>query len=173
MKNSATLSDRVRRGSNARQRAHHFSRFSTPVFFRVLGPLLASVLFTASQVSAAEETAERIELGRTLYGQHCANCHGEKLEGQPDWRKRKPDGRLPAPPHDATGHTWHHREDQLFKITKFGTEAIVGDFYKSDMRGFADVLTDDEIRAVLAFIRSTWPERIRKRLNRMNRRQTQ
>jgi mono/diheme cytochrome c family protein len=30
------------------------------------------------------------------------------------------------------------------------------------MPGFGDVMTDDEIRAVLTFIKSIWPERIRK-----------
>ena len=138
---------------------------------KVCGVLLVSAVISTSRASAAEDAAERVDLGRILYGEKCADCHGENLEGQPNWRKRKADGRLPAPPHDATGHTWHHREEQLFKITKYGTEAIVGDFYKSDMRGFADVLSDDEIRAVLAFIRSTWPERIRNR-GRTNRRQT-
>jgi mono/diheme cytochrome c family protein len=139
----------------------------------VCGIVVVSVFISTSHASAAEELAEQIKLGRTLYSENCASCHGAKLEGQPDWRKRKANGRMPAPPHDATGHTWHHRDDQLFKITKFGTEAIVGDFYKSDMIGFADVLTDVEIHAVLAFIKSTWPKRIRKRVDRINRRQAQ
>ncbi len=140
---------------------------------RVCGVMLAVAFLSAPHASASGDAAERIELGRTLYGQNCASCHGKNLEGQPNWKKRKADGRLPAPPHDATGHTFHHREEQLFEITKFGTEAIVGDFYKSDMRGFADVLSDDEIRAILAFIKSTWPESIRKRFDSINRRQGQ
>ena len=36
---------------------------------------------------------------------------------------------------------------------------IVGDGYESDMPGFGDRLSDDEIRAVLDYIKSTWPER--------------
>lgn len=63
---------------------------------------------------------ERLALGRSLYGQHCASCHGVNLEGQPDWRKPLPNGRLPAPPHDASGHTWHHPDEILFRITKEG-----------------------------------------------------
>jgi len=105
--------------------------------------------------------AERLALGRSLYGQHCASCHGVYLEGQPDWRKPLPNGRLPAPPHDASGHTWHHPDEILFRITKEGTAAIVGNGHQSDMPGFGDIMTDEEIRAVLAFIKSTWPERIR------------
>lgn len=110
---------------------------------------------------AAAENAATIALGRTIYDAQCAACHGAKLEGQPDWQMPLPSGRLPAPPHDATGHTWHHPDDILFRIVKEGTAAIVGGGYESDMPGFADVLSDAEIRAVLAYIKSTWPERER------------
>lgn len=99
--------------------------------------------------------------GRSLYQAHCASCHGANLEGQPDWKRALPSGRLPAPPHDASGHTWHHPDRVLFEITKHGTAAVVGGGYESDMPGFSGVLTDDEILAVLAFIRSTWPPRER------------
>ena len=110
---------------------------------------------------AEAENAETIALGRTIYETQCAACHGAQLEGQPDWQMPLPSGRLPAPPHDATGHTWHHPDDILFRIVKEGTAAIVGGGYESDMPGFADVLSDAEIRAVLAYIKSTWPERER------------
>ena len=110
---------------------------------------------------ADAENAETIALGRTIYETQCAACHGAQLEGQPDWQMPLPSGRLPAPPHDATGHTWHHPDDILFRIVKEGTAAIVQGGYESDMPGFADVLSDAEIRAVLAYIKSTWPERER------------
>ena len=106
--------------------------------------------------------------GKDLYLEHCASCHGVDLEGQPNWRRRKPDGRLPAPPHDAMGHTWHHPDALLFKITKRGTEAIVGGGYKSDMPGFGEVLSDDQIRAVLAYIKEQWPDNIRQRQEQLN-----
>ena len=105
--------------------------------------------------------AEVTAAGRAVYEAQCAACHGAELEGQPDWRSPLPSGRLPAPPHDASGHTWHHSDDVLFRIVKEGTAAIVGSGYESDMSGFGNVLTDAEIRAVLAYIKSTWPERER------------
>jgi hypothetical protein len=46
---------------------------------------------------------------------------GANLEGQPNWKERQANGRLPAPPHDASGHTWHHPDAQLFGITKQGS----------------------------------------------------
>jgi mono/diheme cytochrome c family protein len=118
---------------------------------------LAATLASWAQAVAAEEGMG----GAALYQQNCASCHGAELQGQPDWRSPGPDGRLPAPPHDATGHTWHHGDDILFRITRDGTAAVVGGGYESDMPGFGDSLRDAEIRAILDYIKSTWPERER------------
>ena len=99
--------------------------------------------------------------GRELYLDNCASCHGQALEGQPQWRERLANGRMPAPPHDETGHTWHHSDEQLFRITHDGVAAIVGGDYQSDMPAFGGTLTDHEILTVLDYIKSTWPERER------------
>src|SRR6188474_2752267 len=61
-----------------------------------------------------------VALGENIYRVHCAACHGAGLEGQPNWKERLPNGKLPAPPHDASGHTWHHSDQQLVDITKYG-----------------------------------------------------
>ncbi|MAU22043.1 MAG: cytochrome C [Martelella sp.] len=105
-------------------------------------------------------TDEQITLGRQVYAQNCASCHGANLQGQPDWRRRLSNGRMPAPPHDESGHTWHHSDQDLFDITKLGVDGVVAG-YESDMPAFKDILSDEEIAAVLAFIKSTWPERQR------------
>jgi mono/diheme cytochrome c family protein len=89
------------------------------------------------------------------------------LAGQANWKERLPSGRLPAPPHDATGHTWHHSDQQLFEITKNGASGLLPG-YQSDMPAFKGTLSDDEIRAVLAYIKSTWPADIRTRQERIN-----
>lgn len=103
-----------------------------------------------------------VTTGRVVYTQYCAACHGAQLQGQPNWRERLPSGRLPAPPHDESGHTWHHPDDILFDIVKNGLvpgrTAPAG--YESDMPAYAGVLSDDEIRAVLAYIKSTWSPRV-------------
>lgn len=98
--------------------------------------------------------------GAAIYAAHCAACHGQNLGGQPDWQIRGADGRLPAPPHDPSGHTWHHPDAQLIDITTRGTAAVVGGGYESDMIGFGDILTGDQIVAVLSYIKSTWPPEI-------------
>lgn len=105
-----------------------------------------------------------IAMGETLYAQSCAVCHGKNLEGQPNWQSAGPDGKLPAPPHDASGHTWHHDDGVLFSYTKLGGRQLLADQgmdFNSGMPAFGDQLSDQEIRNIIGFIKSTWPERQR------------
>ena len=104
-----------------------------------------------------------ISLGKSIYARQCAACHGAKLEGQPNWQRRLPNGRLPAPPHDDSGHTWHHPDEVLFGITKHGlAPPYAPKGYESDMPVFAGKLSDDEIRAVLAYIGTHWSPEVLK-----------
>ena len=99
-----------------------------------------------------------VQAGEKIYQIHCAACHGKYLEGQPDWRKRDANGYLPAPPHDATGHTWHHADDLLFEITKYGPSVVINDpEYKTIMPVYEGILTDEDIIAVLSYIKNSWP----------------
>jgi mono/diheme cytochrome c family protein len=132
----------------------------------VLVAVVSGVLPTGrgpAPLSAVEPDPALIAAGARIYADACASCHGANLEGQPDWRQRGANGRLPAPPHDETGHTWHHPDAFLFGATKFGVTAYAGPGYESDMPAFADTLTDAEINAAIAYIKSRWPEQIRAR----------
>lgn len=122
----------------------------------------------AAAVALRPGDPQVVSSGRDLYMTHCASCHGADLEGQPDWRSPGPDGRLPAPPHDETGHTWHHTDQVLFELTKHGVAAFVGPDHDSAMPAFDGVLSDTEILAVLSFIKSRWRERIQRRHDEMN-----
>ncbi|RLJ40815.1 mono/diheme cytochrome c family protein [Litoreibacter meonggei] len=139
------------------------------IFVGVVLALTAGIPAAQAQRIDAYNDPATVAEGKLIYDGACASCHGADLEGQPNWRQPGPDGKLPAPPHDVSGHTWHHAEEQLFVITKFGTEALVGGTYKSDMRGFQDELTDAQIKAVLAFIKSTWPADVQERHSAMTR----
>ena len=121
------------------------------------------------------DDAAFVALGAWVYAENCASCHGANLEGQPDWKRPGPDGRLPAPPHDETGHTWHHDVATLFGLTKHGLKAMLGpdSTYDSAMPAYAGILTDEEILAVLSFIKSTWPADVRERHNAINERAAQ
>jgi mono/diheme cytochrome c family protein len=107
--------------------------------------------------------------GRVLYDANCASCHGRKLEGQPNWRQRDADGYLPAPPHDATGHTWHHADKLLFELTKLGLGAFLGDEnFKTRMPAYKGILSDQEIIAVLSYVKSQWSTEIQVRHDKIN-----
>lgn len=104
--------------------------------------------------------AEVVAAGAGIYQEYCASCHGANLEGEPDWQTRGADGLMPAPPHDETGHTWHHPDTALIALTAEGPAALIGRGYESAMPGFADDLSEAEIIAALAYIKSTWPEEV-------------
>lgn len=98
-----------------------------------------------------------VAAGGPLYIQHCSECHGRNLEGQPNWQKLRDDGTRPAPPHDVSGHTWHHSDDLLTEITAKGGQIYMRKGETSGMPGFEAVITAREIAAVLAYIKSRWP----------------
>lgn len=96
--------------------------------------------------------SEKVAQGKLLYAQSCANCHGANLEGAPNWKQSLPDGSLPPPPHDSSGHTWHHPDELLISITENGGDPA----YNSKMPAFKEQLSRHEITAILEFIKSKW-----------------
>ena len=154
------------------------SAIGKPVLVIGLGLSVVAALALVIEFPWAEATGEAetidpsdpalVAEGKRIYAEHCASCHGPDLKGQPNWQQRDAEGYLPAPPHDETGHTWHHPDDLLFTVTKQGTAAIAPQDYKTRMTGFGDVLTDHQIRAALAYVKSTWPPREREVQDRIN-----
>ena len=134
------------------------------VLVGVAGSLGGWLLIQANaQTESAAVLPDLVE-GEQLYQNSCAACHGANLEGQPDWRSPGPDGILPAPPHDESGHTWHHADSVLFEYTRLGGKdalAQQGLDFESGMPAFGDQLTDAQISNIFAFIKSTWPDRHR------------
>ena len=137
----------------------------------LLGILLMFDVESAEQNSMpVGVSSAQINQGKRVYKRFCSFCHGKKGEGQANWRVRQSDGKLPAPPHDESGHTWHHPDSVLFAITKYGmVPPNAPDGYKSDMPGWKDSLNDNDIWAVLAYIKSTWPGDILKQQQEINR----
>lgn len=136
-----------------------------PLTPKTTATMLGALLSAATVAHAGHELRGRdVDAGRLLYGTHCASCHGGELQGQANWQIANEDGTLPAPPHDETGHTWHHDNQLLFEYTRLGGSAALAsrgvEGFASGMPGFADAMTDDEIWDVLAYIRSTWPKRV-------------
>jgi mono/diheme cytochrome c family protein len=126
-------------------------------FLLIVGGILTFSIFGASRITSANpNNPQAVALGQQVYAARCASCHGANLEGQPNWQQDLPTGGRPAPPHDETGHTWHHNDLSLFTTVKHGGQATSPAGYTSNMPAFGGVLSDGEIYAVLAYIKSTW-----------------
>lgn len=120
------------------------------------------------------DDAALLQRGEQLYRVHCASCHGANLQGQPNWRERGADGRLPAPPHDDSGHTWHHPDEVLFQLTKDGVAKAAGlPDYPTNMPAYGGTLSDADIVAVLSWIKSRWTPETRRLHDEVNRQSRQ
>jgi cytochrome c len=140
------------------------------VFSIMLFGFYAYTMNKDNKISLMPNDASLVSLGQKIYLQNCASCHGVKLEGQKNWQTRDDEGYLLAPPHDETGHTWHHTDEYLFLMTKYGIEKIIGKKYPNNMPAYEDILSDKEIIAVLSFIKSSWSKKIQEIHNNINQR---
>ena len=148
--------------------------FILPVALAGLALSAVIFYFTSSTERAEAEIVLKpnnlsvIKLGKSVYARNCASCHGAALEGAANWKQRDPDGYMPAPPHDETGHTWHHPDSYLFLMTKYGIEQLIGEKYPNNMPAYEEILSNDEIVAVLSYIKSTWPDHIQRQHDQIN-----
>jgi mono/diheme cytochrome c family protein len=108
----------------------------------------------------ADDSALVLE-GRKIYGNSCSSCHGRRLPGQALWQLQDQFAGRRAPAHDSTGHTWQHADEDLFHMTKFGRFPAMPADAVSYMPAFESQLSDRDILAALAFIKSNWPLGIR------------
>ncbi len=121
----------------------------------VLGVVaLAAIAILSDSLAPSREPGERplsaTELnGQAIYRANCARCHGERGEGQPNWQRTTMMARLPPPPHDSSGHTWHHSDALLVQVVRDGGEVYAYPGFRSNMPAWKDTLSDDEIIAVI------------------------
>ncbi|MFN3286242.1 MAG: c-type cytochrome [bacterium] len=107
-------------------------------------------LFRASSDSSAPD----VRRGERLYNQYCLSCHGGPTGGS----------MMDYPPrHNARGHTWHHPDCQLREIIKNGGDEMTAMMRRMmappnapTMPAFRDVLTDEDVDSILAFIKGWW-----------------
>lgn len=124
------------------------------------GPVVGCGLFDGEEqteeVAGWPPPADVVERGRTVYEANCAVCHGANGEGEPNWKVQNDDLTYPAPPHDETGHTWHHADGLLFEIVHDGGSQLDSPTFRSRMPEWGEVLSDDEIRAVITYLKTLW-----------------
>ena len=118
------------------------------VFLAVL--LAAALVFSACGGGHTRpETAATkayIKGGATLYEANCVKCHGGRTGGK---LKDMP------PRHNANGHTWHHADQQLKDMTLNG---ITFSLEEQRMPAFKGKLSEEDVRAILAYIKTWWTE---------------
>lgn len=149
--------------NEARQRQKRNKKIMGAVSITALLLLaVAAVMALSSTPSYAIDPSntQTVALGKEVYDTQCASCHGANLEGQEGYGQASEDGVLKAPPHDETGHTWHHNNSYLIESIRKGGARIPKSTGISAMPAYENMLTPEEIGAVLAYIQSTWPEEI-------------
>lgn len=117
-----------------------------PVLAAAAGALLLGAALVRAGFAPEPTGAAAVMQGAGLYARHCAGCHGAALEGG---------AAAGAPPLDAAGHAWEHPDAQLAWAVARGLPG--------GMPAFGEQLGRAEIRAVLDYVRSRWPEELRLR----------
>ena len=98
----------------------------------------------AAQAQAPAMTAAEKEIGKKIYFERCAGCHGVLRKGatgknlEPHWTKKLPDGTM------QEGGTLKLGTDRLSKIIATGTEG--------GMVNYDDILTKEEIDIMARYI---------------------
>jgi len=110
---------------------------------------------------ADPEDTRAVSRGRRVYAHNCANCHGKELQGELHAGLIVPEGEQPAPPLNGAGHSAHHSDADMF-ATVNAASADGGQPRPRRMPRFGPILTDDDIWAVIAYVKSRWPESIRR-----------
>jgi mono/diheme cytochrome c family protein len=137
-------------------------RFLTFAVFIALVITLSTVYYDrqfAKPDAAADRFNEaQVSLGNSLYKANCAFCHGDALEGKPGWDKDYPAGGRPALPLDGKGAIVRLSDQDLMDVTKYGGQPFSPSDYKNDMPGFELQLSDGDIWAIVAFLKSRWSD---------------
>ncbi len=117
--------------------------------------LPVAVLFSLGSLAGVAMAAPA---GESVFQSACIACHGVDGQGQFPEAPLVPDstGRLGAPPHNETGHTWHHSDVLLVRYVTEGGFSDPTRFYT--MPPFGDILTDEQILQVVAYIKTMWTD---------------
>ncbi len=126
--------------------------------------MLRAMVFTMAAImvggsaAAAEPDGDPIARGGAIYREHCASCHGAEAQGAPNWEEPNAAGELPPPPHGPEGHTWRHSDDELRHMIAKGWRDPFNRTQRLTMPAFGAILSDAEIAAVIAYLKTLWTD---------------
>jgi len=120
----------------------------------VLAALVVLPLQNALAETGKPPDKQAAARGAKLYKQYCESCHREAGIGEPiyPWHVGKPDY-FPAPALDDSQHAWHHTDDDLVKTILTGSPRT------SRMAAWKSVLSEQNARDLVAYIKSLWSPR--------------
>lgn len=118
---------------------------------------IAVILAACTAASPPAASPETLQLGARLYAENCQTCHGD----------RQGKGRIPAAPsHGPDGHTWHHSDRNLREVILNGATEMTEQMRRMmgvpddapRMPAWKDKLSQDDINAILAYIKTFWTD---------------
>ncbi len=120
----------------------------------LFGPHIGSLRGPLGRAVAPNVLSAQERRGEEIYNANCITCHGGPTGG----------AMMDYPPrHNANGHTWHHPDCELKQIVRVGGDEMTDMMRQMmappdapKMQAFGDKLSNDEIEAVLAFIKTMW-----------------
>ena len=94
---------------------------------------------------------DRIAAGSALYADYCESCHGAGGIGEsPEDPAAQDEFGFKAPALNDDMHAWHHSDAGLRATINEGSPR------NDRMAAWQDVLSDNEIDAIIAYVKSTW-----------------
>lgn len=111
----------------------------------------------ATRSGGGQGSTTPLARGEALYDANCRSCHGGATGGQ----------MMDIPPtHNANGHTWHHPDCQLIDVVLNGSGEM-GEMMRRmmgvpedtpRMPAFKGKLSEEDVEAILAYIKTWWTE---------------
>lgn len=123
---------------------------------RVAASLSVLAVASSAYADGTPRNAQRIDAGRSVYLAQCASCHGARGEGQANWDRPDAAGDMPAPPHNADGHTWKHSDAMLYRIVRDGWRDPYNKTQRLTMPAFGKTLSPQQIRVVIGYLKTLW-----------------
>jgi thiol:disulfide interchange protein DsbC len=117
----------------------------------VLTALLLMMTTSADALVARWYSPNQVQQGMQIFERKCAGCHGDRAEGDPQWRRPDAEGDYPPPPLNGSAYAWRYSLDELRERVRIGRK-------RDGQAVMKRRLSEAEIDAVIAYFQSTWDD---------------